>query len=363
MRISMGIVTICAFLGFVPARGGEMKELSFYNVKPVGRELTVDGNLDEAEWKTACSHTRYYEYFKPDPEIGKLETEYRMLYSKKGIYLAILNHEKNMDKLKAEFTARDSENLWKDDCDEIYIDAFGEGVGYTKFTINSIGTVGDMKRIDNSVVLNEWSGSGWTCAVVRNGDSWVVEAFFPWDDLGNTAKEGAVWRFCNTRYAWTFGNFVGVSSSPGGSYQNTAGFGYLYFSGEKPLSPDNIGSILSERVAPSWMLSEGNNLIICEKKAKFKVEPVAGYVVKEKEKVLKLTDDTRRILEKLKDAEGKVKIAKTLDETVSALDKANPEKASVSENMLLLKKLSKCWISINESYWLAKTVELLDNKI
>lgn len=345
------------------SQGGEMKTLSFYDVRPVDRELSVDGKLDEAEWKTARSHITYYEYWKPDPELGKLDTEYKMLYSKKGIYLAIINHEKNMANLKADFTTRDAENLWTDDCDEIYIDAFGEGVGYTKFTVNSIGIGGDMKQLDGAVAMNEWSGSGWTCAVVRNKDSWVVEAFFPWDDLGNTAREGAIWRFCNVRYAYTSGKFVGVSSSPGGNYQNTAGFGYLYFSGEKPLTPNDIGEILLKRVSPAWILPEGNNLIICDEKSKFKVEPVTGYVGKEKEKALKLAGDTRRILDEMKDAEEKAKITKTLDEITTELEKADPEKATVSENMGFLKKLSKYRVSINESYWLAKTVELLDNKI
>jgi len=354
---------IGAFLGFIPVRGGEMKPLSFYNVRPVDRELSVDGKLDEAEWKSARSHSAYYEYWKNNPDPGKLDTEYKMLYSKKGIYIAIINHEKNMANLQANFTARDAENLWTDDCDEIYIDAFGEGGAYTKFTVNSIGTVGDMKQLDGAVSLKEWSGNGWTCAAVRNEDSWVVEAFFPWDDLGNTAKEGAIWRFCNTRYAYTAGKFVGVSSSPGGNYQNTGDFGYLYFSGEKPLSPDDIGNILSERVPPLWMLPEGNNLIICEEKSKFKVESVTGYIGKEKEKVLKLTNDTRLILGKMKDPEEKVRITKILDEITIELDKVNPGKASVSENFLLLKKLSQYGVSINESYWLAKTMELFDNKI
>ena len=109
------------------AGGVEMKLLSFYNVMPATEEIVVDGSLSETAWKNARSHSMYYEYWKPNPDLGRLKTEFKMLYSAKGVYLAVINHERDMAKLKANFTTRDASELWTDDCDEIYIDAFGEG--------------------------------------------------------------------------------------------------------------------------------------------------------------------------------------------------------------------------------------------
>ena len=217
-----------------------------------------------------------------------------------------------------------------------------------------------MKQLDGAVSLNEWSGSGWTCAVARNPDSWVVEAFFPWSDLGNDAKEGSIWRFCNVRYAYTSGKFEGVTSSPGGNYQNSAGFGYLYFSGATPLTAREIGEKLPGKAPPPWLLPNGDDLIICEGKSMFKVEPVADYVKGEKDKALKLAGEAELAIPSIADKTEGGKLRENLNGLKSELGKIDPGKSSVNENLGALKKLPRLAASANEAYWLAKTLRLLE---
>lgn len=240
----------------------QMRAVSFYAVPPVRSEIQIDGRLDEAAWGQAPVHSAYYQYFVPNPPPGKLKTEHRLLYDERGLYLAITNFDEHPEKLRRNVTDRDNSHLWTDDCAEIYIDSYGNGIGYRRFVVNALGTVGDMMRLDGAVTLDEWSGDGWFARVGIEADRWVIEAFFPWADLGKKPEAGDVWMFCHVRYAYTSGSFLGVTSSAGGNYSNTGDFGYLCFQGQvAQASADGVGAMLQQRVAPPWGLVIGEQLV------------------------------------------------------------------------------------------------------
>lgn len=246
----------------VVVASAQMRAISFYAVPTVTAELQIDGRLDEAAWQQAPTSTAYYQYFVPNPPPGKLKTEHRLLYNERGLYLAISNFEANPEKLRKTVTDRDNLRLWTDDCAEIYIDSYGNGIGFRRFVVNALGTVGDMMRLDGAVSLDEWSGDGWFARVGIEADRWIIEAFFPWSDLGKRPEPGDVWMFCHVRYAYTSGSFIGVTSSAGGNYSNTGDFGYLCFQKEgQEASAEEIGAILQTRVAPPWGLVVGNQLV------------------------------------------------------------------------------------------------------
>jgi hypothetical protein len=235
-----------------PARGVEI--LANYNVIPVGTAPVVDGKLDEPCWKAAETSDIYYKYLAQKPVKGEPPTAFKMVYDAKGIYLAIINYEKNMDKLRAKAIARDDGNLWYDDCAEIYFDPYASSIGFIKFAVNSIGTQWDMKRIDTAIELANWSGNNWTAATSKTPDAWIIEMFIPWSDLGREAREGDVWRFTHVRYAWTSGGFKGVSSSLGGGYYASNRFGFLRFAGKSKPNLQTVVDVLAKNASPPWMV-------------------------------------------------------------------------------------------------------------
>ena len=269
LKIGLG-AALCLFcLGVF----SQMRELSFYEVKPAKTAPVLDGKLDDPAWQDLPRHTRYYEYAKPDPRVGKLKTEFMMTYDAKGLYLGIVNYDKNISKLKKNVTDHDNTNLWTDDCAELYFDPEANSIGFTKFTVNAIGTKADMRRLDAAVTLNDWTGSGWMVKNEIGTDYWTIEAFFPWEDLGKQAAPGDFWMFCHTRYGWADG-FVGVTSAPGGSYLATDKFGYLYFSdGKTKLNPAEIGELLRPRAQVPWCIDLGNELV-SRTGDKVKIEPL-----------------------------------------------------------------------------------------
>jgi Carbohydrate family 9 binding domain-like len=253
-----------------------LRQLSFYPVRLTEKAPKIDGRLDDACYKQAAVYKSYYEYYKSNPGPGKLKTEFRMLYDRKGIYLGIVNYEKNLDELRKKYTVRDASALWTDDCAEIYFDSYCDGVGFTKFVVSAGGILGDMRRIDAAITLADWNGSAWSAAVAKRKDAWIIEAFFPWSDLGGRAETGSLWKFCHVRYAWSTGKFVGVTSAPGGNYNRPEDFGFIYFAGKEPVGSLKIGKLLATKTAPPWCLLQGNSLLVCESSDRIKLEKLTA---------------------------------------------------------------------------------------
>lgn len=248
------------------APGDGMRTVACYGVPPTSEAPVIDGRLDDACWQTAAATVAYYVYWKPDPGRGELKTRLRMVYDARGIYLAIENIETNLPGIRARMTARDSASLWQDDCAEIYFDPAGASVGYTRFVVNPLGTQGDSKRVDAAVMLPDWNGTAWMARTAKRDDAWIIEASFPWSDLGAAARPGDLWRFNHVRYAYSTGKFVGVTWSPGGNYMSPQNFGYLHFLPEPVDDPKVSGKLLGERVSPPWQFPVGKGFLICRRK-------------------------------------------------------------------------------------------------
>ncbi len=240
----------------------QLRNVSFYPVRYSPASPVIDGKLDDPCWRGIKPYNSYYEYFKSNPKPGKLQTEFRMLYNAGGLYLAIVNYEPNPQNLRKDIADKDNPELWTNDCAELYFDHFADGVGFYKFTVNAIGTMGDMRRLDPAVSLPEWNGNAWTVKTSILPDRWIIEAYFPWEDLGKIAKSGDTWMFCHARYAYTSGRFIGVTSSPEGNYASTDKFGYLYFCApDEEMSTEKLGQLLVRMITPPWAIQSGDTVI------------------------------------------------------------------------------------------------------
>lgn len=263
MKVTSGaILGVVSVLSALTLGAAPLNELSVVFATRTEVALELDGRLDEPAWSTAVVHSRFVEYYKAHPKVSPLKSELRLLYTDKALWIGLTHFEEHPEKLKVVSTTRDSVD-WYEDMDEIYVDPFGDAIGFTKLLVNSAGVIGDMRRIDGSVVLNEWDGLGWRAKTSVGPDRWTVEICLPYADLQQPPVPGeSLWRLCVTRYQWTTGKFVGSVSSPKGAYNNPSGFGYLHFlkPGETP-SVDLVGRMLSGRVAPPWCLWFGDRLL------------------------------------------------------------------------------------------------------
>jgi hypothetical protein len=262
-RLTLGV--LCAsllFAGATKANETMPRKLAFYTVEKTSCAPSSDDRLADECWAKAPTATTYYEYWKADPAPGKLKSELRMLYDERGVYVRVVNFDEQMDKVRASIVRRDDPSLWTDDCAEFYFDPQANGVGFTVFTVNSLGVQGDRRQLDAAVKLDEWSGNEWRVSTSKNEKSWTIEAFFPWLDLGKKASAGQVWMFNHVRYAWSSGKFIGTTWAPGGNYQSPGNFGYLYFTDGEKLSPEAVGKLLSASAPAPWMLPLDDKILL-----------------------------------------------------------------------------------------------------
>lgn len=145
----------------------------------------LDGNLSDEAWKTA-SKTKLSGVNNKTIEN---QTEVFALYDSENLYIAFKCHEKNMKQLKAKWCvaeAHDNE-IWQDDCVEIFLNPMAGGNFYNHIIINSAGLVYDAAQRDAS-----WE-SELKCAISKQSDFWIVEASIPFRSLGYSPKGGERW--------------------------------------------------------------------------------------------------------------------------------------------------------------------------
>lgn len=266
------------------------RQLAFYEVIPVDGKADVSGRLPEAVWEKIPRSDISYMYWKAEPVPGVLKSSFQMAYDKEGVYLRVTNYEDQMDKLRATISKRGNPNLWTDDCVEIYFDPSATGVGFMVFTINSLGAQNDRKQLDAAVSLPEWRGDNWQAWGSKKDNAWVVEAFFPFLDLGSKVIPGTIWMFNLVRYAYTTGKFQGTTWSPGGNYNRPGDFGYLYFGDGKAASTERVAEILKSKVTIPWIASVGGKILRYNGSDKVKVlsaEDVRRNLMEEAESAIK----------------------------------------------------------------------------
>jgi len=113
---------------------GQDKE---FTVKLIDSEIKIDGVLDESIWNKADSAKDFWQYFPSDTILSKEQTEIKMLYDKKYLYVAIKVYAAGDDyiipSLKRDYSARGNDNI------SLLFDTFNDGSNAFFFGINPLG--------------------------------------------------------------------------------------------------------------------------------------------------------------------------------------------------------------------------------
>ncbi len=142
----------------------------------------IDGKLDDSEWKGAITGELVIAGSGAAPAE---KTLYRIGGDDKNLYLAFCCNESNIKGIKTTFTHEDNRDsaLYSDDCVEIFIDPFNDGIsGKYQFIINSKGVFFD-GYCGNKNFQSKLQRS---CTVTA--DSWNVEIAIPYEDIGISPK-------------------------------------------------------------------------------------------------------------------------------------------------------------------------------
>ncbi|MCC6537131.1 MAG: carbohydrate binding family 9 domain-containing protein [Bryobacterales bacterium] len=161
-------------------------------VTAVASPIVIDGALDEAPWQQA---PKIGELIQRIPRSGSKpseKTEVTLLYDKDNLYIGVMCHDSEPDKVWASAMARDA-NLTSDDRLTILLDTFRDQKSAFHFGTNPAGALVDGLVFANGETNNEWDAI-WIVRTKRTNQGWSAEFAIPFKSLSFPAGQ-TVWGF------------------------------------------------------------------------------------------------------------------------------------------------------------------------
>jgi hypothetical protein len=181
-------------------------------------EVKVDGVLDEAGWQAAAWQTGFVSASsavegKNPP--AAVQTRFKVLFDDDALYVGVECDEPNLDKLVARYTEHD-QDVYRDDCVEVFFDPAGEGRYYHHFVVNTKGAWYDDTGADYGLVHAKlWEFPLQVGTQVDAGaKQWRVEMRIPFAGLDLRGSAKADWLFNVTRERYAGGGLELSTWSP-----------------------------------------------------------------------------------------------------------------------------------------------------
>lgn len=155
----------------------------------IGRDLRVDGRLDEAEWRQAVPAGNFVQIEPFQKEPSRFRTEVRMLYSARFVYFGVFCGDSLGRKaLRVPSLQRDFSYGGRD-LFSISIDGFHDRRNAASFVTDPYGTQRDLLSFDDAIYDIDWDGL-WRVRTTRTDSGWVAEYAIPWQSFRYPRTEG-----------------------------------------------------------------------------------------------------------------------------------------------------------------------------
>lgn len=159
----------------------------------------IDGDLNDPAWNDAAKLEGFYQnirLMRAVPAEGN--SEVYLGYTDTDIYVGVKGYEESTADLTARFKARD-ENVWQDDCAEVFFDLNLDYTTFYQIVVNSLGTIADYsynaKQNYTGGQPAEWNSTAEVGTKVEEA-FWTLEMRVPMKDLGvSGVKRGDIWGF------------------------------------------------------------------------------------------------------------------------------------------------------------------------
>ncbi len=161
-------------------------------VTAVTSPIVIDGSLDEAAWRQAPTIGDLVQRIPVAGAAPTERTEVRLLYDEDNLYIGVLCHDAEPDRVLASQMARDA-SLNADDRLAIVLDTFRDQSNAFHFATNPAGAMVDGLVFANGETNDDWDGI-WIVRTARTGAGWSAEFAIPFKTLSFPSGE-TVWGF------------------------------------------------------------------------------------------------------------------------------------------------------------------------
>ena len=146
-----------------------------------GKEMKIDGILDEEAWLTAESTQKFQRVTPTDTGFAISQTEVRLTYDETNLYVGVICHDATPGKRPVESLRRDF-NFSRNDNFMIFLDTFNDQTNGFAFGISAAGAQTEGLQYDGTRVLYNWDIK-WRSAVKSYDDRWVTEFSIPFRSI------------------------------------------------------------------------------------------------------------------------------------------------------------------------------------
>ena len=158
----------------------------------VTSEIVIDGALDEAPWRQAPNIGDLVQRIPVAGAVPTERTEVTLLYDEDNLYIGVLCHDSEPDRVLASQMARDA-SLNADDRLGIVLDTFRDQSNAFHFATNPAGAMVDGLVFANGETNDDWNGI-WIVRTARTDQGWSAEFAIPFKTLSFPSGE-SVWGF------------------------------------------------------------------------------------------------------------------------------------------------------------------------
>ena len=151
----------------------------------------IDGALDDPVWTGAPALGSIVQREPHEGEPASERTEVQILYDDQNLYLGVVCHDSEPDRVIGTQMARDAE-LYADDRIEIVFDTFRDRHNAYYFATNPAGALVDGLVIQNGNLNLQWDGI-WLVRARRTAGGWCAEIAIPFKTL--SFAQGRAWGF------------------------------------------------------------------------------------------------------------------------------------------------------------------------
>jgi len=160
--------------------------------------ITLDGKLDEQDWRNAPALDRLWEYFPLEHATPPERTEARFLYDNRYLYVGFRLFLKDPSTLRKPFVRRDKVGSTHDYV-QVYLDPQGSGQTATIFRVNARGTETDgvqdeAKQSESTDPDFEWEERSFI-----DSQGWTAELRIPLSTLRVSKSGPQAWNVIVTR--------------------------------------------------------------------------------------------------------------------------------------------------------------------
>jgi hypothetical protein len=165
------------------------------NVKYISEPITVDAILDETAWSQTKPATNFWQYFPTDSLQATYQTEIKMMFDDKNLYIGIKVHSSNNEyiipSLRRDFSARGNDNI------TLLFDTFNDGTNAFFFGSNPFGIKREALLSGGGNDLRGFNlawDNIWTCEAKIHENYYILEWEIPLSSF--KYREGETkWRF------------------------------------------------------------------------------------------------------------------------------------------------------------------------